>query len=259
MKPRDESDRKQGKNMISTIDKSTQEELLFALDGLPPLSWLCLCETEDQTKHWQLIKDAYQITYDSLARYFEGSEAPLQNELALAQRDYYLSLYAVIQQGWRHIRIAAHESGIKGLPASPGEGLIRIIELDCAAFFSLCLSPYEWSSDSAYQFYRLGKQVREISLDNPTKSEQLKLKKYSAKLKKMQQPYQDILSLKNFCLATCFIDGKGESLRLKLENFEKVSQHLDNLIGCKLRKAQSYRWDDAGKKRVGTLPGGIYT
>jgi hypothetical protein len=102
--------------------------------------------------------------------------------------------------------------------------------------------------------------AREISLDNPTKSEQLKLKKYSAKLKKMQGPYQEMLSLKNFCLAVCSTDGKRDrSLKLKIESFEKAEQHLKKLAGCRLRKAKSFHWNGKGDRVEGTFPGGVYS
>jgi hypothetical protein len=231
---------------MEAIDEHTQEKLLKSLNGLPPLIWLDLCKSQDQVAHWRLVR--------------EGRESSFQSESALAQRDYYLSLYGVIQQGWRYLREAAQEAGIEGLPDSPGEGLIKIIELDCAAFFAPCLEYYEWSADGAYQLYRLGRGAREISLDNPTKSKQLKLRKYSAKLKKMQRPYQEMLSLKNFCLAVCSTDGKRDrSLKLKIESFEKAEQHLNELIGCRLRKAKSYHWDGKGDRLEGTFPGGVYS
>src|SRR4028119_230437 len=244
---------------MASIDEPTQEKLLKSLNGLPPLSWLDVCKSQDQVAHWRLVREGFQITFNSLKNYFEGRESSFQGEFALAQRDYYLSLYGVIQQGWRYIREAAQEAGIKGLPDNPGEGLIKIIELDCVALFSPCLEYYEWSADGAYQLYRLGRGAREISLDNPTKSEQLKLKKYSSKLKKMQRPYQEILLLKNFCLAVCLEDGKRDrSLKLKIESFEKAEQHLNELTGRRLREAQSYHWNGRGDRLTGTFPGGVY-
>jgi hypothetical protein len=178
----------------------------------------------------------------------------------LAQRKYYLALYGIIQLGWQQIEVAAEEAGIKGIPKSPGKGLIKIIELDCAAFFAPCLEYYESSSDSNYRHFLLSKQIREISQENPTKAQETKLRKYLAQLKKMQQPYQELLSLKNFCLAVCKIKSKRDrSLRIEIEGFEKAASDLEGLIGRRLRKAGSYCWNGKGDRLVGTHPGGIYT
>lgn len=117
------------------IDKSTQEKLVASIEGLPPLTWLNSCKTTDQIEHWKLIRQSFQITHLGLKEYFAGQPSTIKGDLAIAQRAYYLSLYNVIQQGWRHIRIAAEEIGIENFPDNPGQGLIKIIELDCAAFF----------------------------------------------------------------------------------------------------------------------------
>lgn len=246
---------------MEIIEKSAQRKILKAINGLPPLAWLNLCKSEDQIEHWRLSREAFQVTYLALKEYFEGKKSTLNSELAEAQRDYYLAIYSLIQQGWKYIESAAQEAAIRNFPSTPGEAIIKIIECDCAAFFAPCLEPYEWSKDSAYRLYLLGKEVQKLeeSSEKFTKKEELKVKKFATKLKQMQRPYSELLSLRHFCLAICDGAVKGDhTLKRKLEAFNNQQLYLHKLIAPKLRQAVSYRWDDEGDRRVGTRAGGVY-
>ncbi len=243
------------------IDKATQNQILQAINGLPPLAWLDLCKSKDQIEHFNLIRRVFRFTYIGLKEYFEGEKSTLDSELAVAQRNYYLAIYELMQQGWRYIEIAAQESALQDFPHTPGEAIIRLIENDCAAFFAPCLEPYEWSKDSAYRLYLLEKEVRDLESKELLKpGEEKKIEKFSNKLRQAQRPYHELLVLRNFCLAICQSAAKCDrTLKESIKNFNSRQLHLHSLIAPKLRKGVSYRWDDEGNRKIGTKPGGVYS
>jgi flavin-binding protein dodecin len=247
--------------MQTSIDKTTQKKILRAIDGLPPMAWLEVCQSQAQLEHWNLIRRAFQFTYVGLKEYFEGQKSTLDSELAIAQRNYYLAIYEVIQLGWHHIEIAAQDATLQDFPNTPGEAIVKLIENDCAAFFNPCLQYHEFSKDGAYRLYLLEKQVRELESKESLKSaEQRKIEKFSTKLKQMQRSYRELLNLRHFCLAVCRdVAKRDRTLKESLTIFNTRQLYLHSLIAPKLRKGESYCWDGRGNKKDGTRPGGAYS
>lgn len=243
-----------------TVDESTQSAILKAVDGLPPITWWQLCETDSQKEHYQDIHTSFKLIYIRFKEYFQGQSSSLDSELAIATVDFYISLYRLIQHSWHYIVSTVQNCKIAGFPETPDEAISKLIENDCAAFFAPCLEAHEWSKDTGYRFYLEEKKVSTLLASGKllTKPERSKVKRFSVKLQLMQRTYKDFLILRHFCLAVCRGVKGDHLLQQKLEAFDKYQLYLHSLIGPKLRKSESYRWNGEGDKIRGTRFGGIY-
>lgn len=247
-------------SLQQTFDKSTQSAILQAVDGLPRITWWQFCGTARQKEHYQHIRTSFQLIYIGLKEYFQGQPSSLDSELAIATVDFYVSLYGLIQHSWHHIVSAVQNCKIAIFPETPREAICKLIENDCDAFFAPCLEAHEWSKDTAYRFYLEEKKVRTLLASSKplTKPERSKVERFSVKLRLMQRTYKDCLMLRHFCLAVCRSVEGDRALQQKLEAFDKAQLYLHSLIGPKLRKSESYRWDGEGNNISGTRAGGAY-
>ncbi len=246
--------------MQQTTNENTQSAILKAVDGLPPITWWQLCETDSQKEHYQNIHTSFKLIYIRFQEYFQGQSSSQHSELTIATVNFYISLYGLIQHSWHRIVSALQNCNFAGVPETPEETISKLIENDCAAFFAPCLEAHEWSKDTGYRFYLEEKKVRKLLESGKplTKPERSKVERFSVKLHSMQRTYEDFLRLRHFCLAVCRSVEGDRPLQQKLEAFDKSQLYLHSLIGPKLGKSESYRWNGEGNKISGTRFGGIY-
>lgn len=236
----------------------------------PPESILAICDTPDRVEHWKQVKARYSLLYAALQTYFTGEVSPLQDlpdseqELAMAHRDDYLALYALIHDGWKYISPELEkiksERGVLKEVKTPG-GLFHRIFID-ESFWDFCQAFrgevgmndwYEFSPGSRRKNYYQNSKDHLLSSSSAskTKPEQAKLARYKKRLEKQVNEDKGRL-LRYWC--TGLIQKKAKSqknpLYRKLKEYEQRNSEFNALIIKSMHHRyipNSYSWS-RGKK-----------
>lgn len=109
---------------------------LAILDGLPPIETWGRAEG-DQVQELRVIREHFSELKSAFQAYFSGAENPIENPKLKAfidgELEHYLSFYNLCWFGWGAIKAEATKLDAEGFPKAPGEALMLLLELDCAA------------------------------------------------------------------------------------------------------------------------------
>lgn len=212
------------------------------------------------------MQGEYAALYHSLKAYFEGDSSPLSfldpidQEAYALWRDYYLTLYGLLHDGWKEIANAASVDGWDSLLGkSPGETLLKILFFDCAGCFDRAFQYCEWSQG---EMYRLGLEANKlrkvIQAEAPlSKGQDQQSRNINSKLKRMRQNSDPFMALTLYCVSACRKAAKrNRVLKRKLEAFDRHKEDWGRFMTSKKVLPASHGWKSGGK----TVPvkGGSY-
>lgn len=245
------------------INESESQEIIRALEDIPPFLWLFTVKKPEQKQEWVNLKIHFQWLHNSLKAYFSGKETPLQSlqekqmEFYSEWTESYLALYDVLQWGWKYIKKADPEFPFD----HPGQALIGILEASAAGMFKTCQLPYhEWSSTNTYKEHRLRRQETAAQTGGKplNNRQQNELSRLTAISDRREAHAKSFLSLLNFCL-NAYQSGAQSDLimKRKLQDFRKYSDQVTNTLVINfLRKSKGRAWDKGTLKK--SAPGGVY-
>lgn len=232
-----------------TLPLADQQSLLAALDDTPPLELFWRCRTEDQQQQFREIKAGLHWQKRILEAYFSGNRPPI-DELTRLNRDFYLALtdmhlrfYDVLFYGWDDIEkaIKKKHGSLKDFPKTPGQTLIKVIELEAEGCLQPAFEKYDrWTPYSERKFHDLRK---EVIGDKPSAKA---ISKYNSEIRKSQKMFGRFLNLKKSCLQA-LIDKKRPSKQLKraLRAYFAAKADVDQTIASSVRKdrlERGYEW-----------------
>lgn len=251
--------------MPVTIPPTEQTVILETLDGLPP-EYILNELTLDQKKHWSEVKVQYQRIHLSLKAYFSGNPVPLQDlpdeekELLQLLTDLYISLYAVIQQGWKDIlqyfsqRHSEHYSEIFPFN-SPGETLAAILERNATAEFWQCKQGrHDFRPRKMYDLRREGKKLAEGLFTD------IQHQRHRKEVRTVTRDFESLMELEVLCIHACRLavkNQKDRTLSRKIQHFEETREDLSKILHRSYRSMKGYAWEN-GKKLQTTKEGGTY-
>lgn len=127
------------------IEKRDTEEILLAVSSHPlAIYWFQYCNTDDRKKHFDEIRQYYQVLHAYLDCFFTGEENQVESYLSQetkkhfkATRDEILALYTLILDAWSVVKLALIRVEITDLQ-SAGELMRRLIDIEASGRFFIC-------------------------------------------------------------------------------------------------------------------------
>lgn len=249
------------------VDPETQAILLRTLEDLPPKSWLGEHLTRDQLDFFadlRMVNIKLLILFED---YFNGKDSSKRNwgdkkrmKLIELERDYYLSFYQLLKRGWVYIEPLTELLG-KLAPRSPGDALVKAIEINCAVSFKTCFTYSTFPKSQVYKLYREGEKIRELLLSKQqlSHSEENRVKRFTTKLKNVRKPYESFLMFEGFLISVCSDAAENDPvIQRALGNFLDQADLGRKALIRRLPEAEGHAWDGKGNKLKSTKVGGIY-
>lgn len=258
--------------MSAIVPKEEQEIILKMLNGLPPEQLLGNL-TEDQKDHWYKVKYIFQLTYIQLKSFFLNIPSPLQEllgdegdekktkEICGCLTDFYMSLYAMIQWGWKDILNYYAQFGHKHVYGeqfpctSPGETLAAILERDAAAQFWQCKQGrLDFKPREIYKLHLQRKKKAKGKLSPQA------IKQYEKKALALAKPFDSLRDLEILCLEACYKGAKerrDKNLLTKIEDVETKNNNLSDTLNRYYRDMKGHAWQ-GGEKLETVKEGGTY-
>jgi hypothetical protein len=249
------------------IDLDTQTLIIETLFNLPPESWLSKDLTKDQMYYWSDLNRIYVNLACLFEDYFNQRDSlerkwnlkKNQWQLLEAERDYYLCLYQLIEQGWQHIEQAT-ESWDKFTFKSPGEALVNVIVYKCKECFNQCFKYHVNRMNEMYSLYREWRKLKQL-LDykqDLTSIEKNKIKRYKTKVKNLKKPMENYFLFEDFLVKICLFAAIDDlDLQRKYEDFIEQRELRYTLMMRRMPEFRGFAWDGKGNK-IYTKPGGVY-
>ena len=124
------------------IEKRDTEEILLAVSSHPlAIYWFQYCNTDDRKRHFDEIRQYYQVLHSYLDSSFTGEEnqvKPYLNQESQKHfktaRDEILTLYTLVLDAWPFVEPALTRVGITDLQ-SAGELMRRLIDIEASGRF----------------------------------------------------------------------------------------------------------------------------
>lgn len=237
------------------LSETDQKSLLAVLDDTPPLELFWRCQTEDQQKMFREVRSGLHWQKRILEAYFSGNKPPI-GELTKLNRDFYLALtdmhlrfYDLLFYGWDDIEkaIKKKHGSLDGFPRTPGQALIKVIELEAEGCLEPAFAKYDrWTP---YQERKVQKLAKEAKRASPTEKA---LNSYNSEIRKARQMFGRFLNLKHSCLQT-LTDKKRPSKQLKraLGSYLVAKAEVDRTVESsvhKSRQEKGYEWRNGYRK-----------
>ncbi|MEL6776506.1 MAG: hypothetical protein AAFO06_04555 [Cyanobacteria bacterium J06597_16] len=223
--------------------ETEQDAALTKLWGLPPNEWREDCNTTGRLKHWQLTKEHCIQLHAEMKAFFGGQESTIEHlpedlkEFVRLRRKDYMALYSLLFQGWREIKkaIDRDQLDIFEPPQTPGEMLIKIIELEAAGFFLQAfpelITGNAHSDFSPRKTYLMRSEGRNIQ-------KALALGKLTSKQRKILDKHKEHLgrslkdnwgsSMRVYCVMACVkaVKGKRDPINRELIDYKRANSDL---------------------------------
>lgn len=256
---------KTGPNRV-VVDSQTQALILKTLEDLPAKSWLGDHLTEEQMIYWSdlmMVNVKLCVLFED---YFKGQDTRAKNwdkkarQVLELQRDYYLSFYQMLTTGWEYISQAT-KSWPKPPSKSAGETVVKAIEIDCAAAFSLCFTYYTFPTSEVYNLYREEKKIWQLLRSKPnfSMSEENRVKRFVTRVRNRRKPLEPALFFEEFFVRVCADAAQNDpELLFTLENFGEQAELRHSALMRRLPGIQGFAWDGKGHKLSSTKAGGVY-
>lgn len=127
------------------IEKQDKEQILLATSSHPlAIYWFQYCNTDDRKKHFDKIRQYYQVLHSYLNSSFTGKENQVEPYLNQESKKYFktardeiLALYILVFDAWLFVEPALTRVGITDL-RSPGELIRRLIDIEASGRFFIC-------------------------------------------------------------------------------------------------------------------------
>ena len=127
------------------IEKQDKEQILLATSSHPlAIYWFQYCNTDDRKKHFDKIRQYYQVLHPYLNSSFTGEENQVEPYLNQESKKYFktardeiLALYILVFDAWLFVEPALTRVGITDL-RSPGELIRRLIDIEASGRFFIC-------------------------------------------------------------------------------------------------------------------------
>jgi len=251
--------------MFAIVPTEEQEIILKKVCELPP-EYVLDGLTQDQKDHWHKVKYVSKTIHTSLEAFFSGSPSPLQEllddekEIYGSLTDFYLSLYAMIQWGWKDILDCfaqwGNESYGQKFPFnSPGETLAAIIEQDLAAQFLQCKQGrFDFRPRKLYDLHLQKNKKAKGKLSLPVE------KKYEKEAEALAKHFDSFRELEFFCFKACrqgAIKRNDRILKIKLDDLVAKNNNLSNTLNRYYRKMNGWAWQN-GNRLETVREGGTY-
>lgn len=251
--------------MSAVVPAEEQEIILKKLNGLPP-DYLLDKLTQDQKDHWHKVKHIFETTRTVLKAFFSGTPSPLQElpndekEIYGSLTDFYISLYAVIQLGWKDILDAFAQWGNKyhgeEFPfKSPGATLAAILERDAAAQFLQCKQGrFDFRPRKLYGLHLQKKKKAKGKLSLQA------VERYEKEAEALAKPLDSFRGLEIFCVEACHLGAekrKDKILSTKLKDLMERNNNLSDTLNRYYREMNGCAWQ-GGEKLATVKEGGTY-
>ncbi len=295
--------------MILKIPEAEQQLILAVLDHHPPPSWL-QHGTDVQLELWEKVKTLFQMLrqelkayFSQLKAYFSGQpntlhllsqkpkellsaelrkfirEQPGDRKLIAQLRDFYLALYALLQEGWDDIIRVFEGAGAFFEFDSPGLVLFFILANDANAQVHVSFINHEFRPRHRYDLYRMKKIITQaidegcpIDRIETSKGKPLKPKKrqrhsgkniidvYANEALKDFFPFKEFARLELSCVKACKIAESltnNKNLKHKINEYECQKNLLNALIQSSFRQMKGHAYC-RGQKQENQKEGGTY-
>jgi hypothetical protein len=240
------------------LKKQDKKFLINTIKDLPPLEYLNYCDTLPQISYWLALGEDYNFLKIAFIAYFKGNSNEFLKKIPedkrkffILMRDWYLAFYTMIQGNWEEIVIITKEKNylIEKIPVTtPGEGLIRTIENDCAVFFSVCIQPYyKYSVDESRNMAKLDRELAMMEGLGKIKTEEdlKKLKIYNNYLKRQLNPFYKFLAFREICIQICSEAKKSSITHIHYTDYKRKQAALDQCIQGSIHrrfKVKGHTW-----------------
>lgn len=249
-------------NSISLVE---QKAILKAVEDIPPEDWREWLKSKggsyDQIQHWYKVKGHFKWIYQALKDYFSGNESILQDlALTSSQRDHvallvdsYISLYGVLQWGWKYIKRFFRKLKIPFKYKTPGQLLIAILERRGAQLFCEGLMPYSNFSTTYLKKFLAQKpdQNGKAQKGKTAKGVEVWIEHhfYSKDVEQFDYLYR-------LCLIACEKASKSDkTMYRKLTEYDQYLNSITHFTSKHLNHTRSHQWVN-GTRKEGTRGGG---
>ena len=216
---------------MKSIPPKDQDIILATLSGIPLVHLREKCRTEDQLKHWNVVRLIFQDVRTSMKAYFSGEENPIQNqsEIYTLGTKRYLDLYSLVWDGWTEIKHLAKEIGVK-IPSSPGKYVAACIENESLAIFEQCQVYTEYRPQKQYRFFLESSKIEQLKKRKTLSAkDEKRIQKFNSEVRRLRHNFKKFWTLHDFVLYATRSSRK-RVVNVSLKRYEAICLELENAI-----------------------------
>jgi hypothetical protein len=214
------------------VNDIEQAQIIEIFDGIPPIHL-------NHYPNWAQTKAAWTVLKKALTNYFSGEDVLLgiewvDPELLKVTLDRYLSLYTLINWGWKDIQFFFEGVDI---PLKPGDAFRFILE---GKAVDQATNGGKTSTRTLYDGYKFLKKCQGWEKQGKlTKAHKSKLDVFTQRLKKKNPaPYPEYLIFLNACLEACRT-SKSKQVREKLQEYYRKNSEWQDYLLSRLHPRQA--------------------